>query len=78
MTVTKKLTKHGNSYALVIERAILELLGIDIDTPLQVSTPDGCSIVITPLKSAGQKRKFKNALGKINKRYGRALKKLAE
>ena len=78
MTITKKLTKHGNSYALVIERSILELLGINSDTLLQVSTPDGCSIVITPLKSADQKKKFKNALGKINKRYGRTLKYLAE
>lgn len=78
MTVTKKLTKHGNSYALVIERPILELLGIDGDTLLQISTPDGCSIVITPLKNAAQKRKFKIALRKINKRYGRALKRLAE
>jgi antitoxin MazE len=77
MTV-KKLTKHGNSYALVIEKAILELLCIDKDTPLQVSTPDGCSIVITPLKSTAQKRKFKGALKTINKRYGRALKRLAE
>jgi len=78
MTVTKKLTKHGNSYALIIEKPILELLGIDSDTLLQVSTPDGSSIVITPVKSKTQKRKLKNALGKINKRYGRALKNLAE
>lgn len=78
MAATKKLTKHGNSYALVIERPILELLGIDSDTLLQVSTPDGCSIVITPLKNEDQKKKFKSALGKINKRYGRALKRLAE
>lgn len=78
MTVTKKLTKHGNSYALIIERPILELLGIDSDTLLEVSTPDGASIVITPIKSVSQKRKFKTALQKINKKYGRALKKLAE
>jgi antitoxin component of MazEF toxin-antitoxin module len=78
MTVTKKLTKHGNSYALIIEKPILELLGIDSTTLLDISTPDGSSIVITPLKSAARKRKFKNALNKINKRYGRALKNLAE
>jgi antitoxin MazE len=78
MCFTKKLTKHGNSYALIIERAILDLLGIDSTTPLQISTPDGCSIVITPLKKAAQKRKFKSALKKINKRYGRVLKSLAE
>ncbi len=78
MTVIKKLTKHGNSYALIIEKPILELLGIDGETPLEISTPDGSSIVITPLKDTTRQRKFKSALVKINKRYGRTLKNLAQ
>ena len=78
MTITKKLTKHGNSYALVIERAILELLGIDADTLLQISTPDGSSIVVTPLKNKEEKQRFSNSMKKINKKYGRTLKRLAE
>ncbi|HKZ00549.1 MAG TPA: hypothetical protein VJ112_05255 [Rhabdochlamydiaceae bacterium] len=78
MTITKKLTKHGNSFALVIERPILELLGIDDTTLLQVSTPDGASIVITPLKNKSQQRLFSSSLKKINKKYGRTLKRLAE
>jgi antitoxin component of MazEF toxin-antitoxin module len=78
MTIRKKLTKHGNSYAVIIERPILDLLGIDSDTLLQISTPDGASIVITPLKSKTQKAKFSSSLKKINKKYGRALKRLAE
>jgi antitoxin MazE len=78
MTISKKLTKHGNSLALVIERPILELLGIDDTTLLQVSTPDGVSIVITPVKNKSQKRLFSVSLKKINKKYGRTLKRLAE
>lgn len=78
MTITKKLTKHGNSYAVVIERPILELLGIDDTTLLQISTPDGASIVITPLKDKVQRKRFSSSLKKINKKYGRALKRLAE
>ena len=78
MTVTKKLTKHGNSYALIIERPILELLGIDSDTLLEISTPDGSSIVITPLRNAGQEQRFSVSLDEINRKYGRALKRLAE
>ncbi len=78
MTITKKLTKHGNSYALVIERPILDLLGIDDTTLLQVSTPDGVSIVITPLKNKAQQKRFSSSLKKINKKYGRTLKRLAE
>lgn len=78
MSVTKKLTKHGNSYALVIERPILELLGIDSDTLLEISTPDGASIVITPVKDKAQQKRFSASLKKINKKYGNALKRLAE
>lgn len=78
MTVTKKLTKHGNSYALIIEKPILELLGIDDETLLQISTPDGTSIIVTPIKSKAEQRRFSSSLKKINKRYHRALKRLAE
>ena len=78
MSITKKLTKHGNSYALIIERPILELLGIDSDTLLQISTPDGTSIIITPLINEDHDRKLQQAIEKAHKKYGRALKRLAE
>lgn len=78
MTITKKLTKHGNSLALIIERPILDLLGIDATTPLEVSSPDGTSIVITPVKNKSHQKRFSSSLKKINKKYGRALKRLAE
>ena len=78
MSITKKLTKHGNSYAVVIDRPILELLGIDNSTLLEISTPDGATIVITPVKNKEQQKKFKSALQKVNKKYARALKNLAE
>ena len=78
MSITKKLTKHGNSYAIVIDRPILELLGIDSDSLLELSTPDGSTIVITPVKSKAKQKKFKGALQKINKKHARALKNLAE
>ena len=43
----KKLVRHGNSLALVIDKAILDLLRIDHDTPLELIT-DGDVIVIKP------------------------------
>ena len=78
MTLTKKLTKHGNSYAVIIERAILDLLGIGDETLLEISTPDGASIVITPIKSKEGKKRFAESFDKINKKYGKTLKRLAE
>ena len=73
----KKLTKHGNSLALVIDRAVLDLLKIDSETPLDIST-DGQVLVITPVQDPERKEKFKTALDSVNRRYGRALKRLAE
>jgi len=73
----KRLAKHGNSLALVIDRAVLELLKINKETPLEIST-DGQSLVITPLRDTDQDVTFKEALESVNTRYGRALKRLAE
>ncbi len=73
----KKLTKHGNSLALVIDRAVLDLLKIDTDTPLEIST-DGQVLVISPVRDEKHRGNFRKALESANKRYGRALKRLAE
>ena len=43
----KKLTKHGNSWALVIDKPVLELLKIDPETPLEIAT-DGRTLIISP------------------------------
>jgi len=75
--MVKKLTKHGNSLALVIDRPILDLLKIDPDTPLDVST-DGRQLVITPAKSSARRKKFDAAQEWAHKRYGKAFQKLAE
>lgn len=43
----KKLAKYGNSSALVLDKAILELLGIEEGSIVKIKT-DGVSIIITP------------------------------
>ncbi len=73
----KTLTKHGNSLALVIEKPILELLGVDADTPFDVST-DGQVLILSPVKATDDREAFKAALDKVNAKYPKALKKLAE
>ena len=74
----KNLTKHGNSYALIIDRPILELLRIDPSTPLSLET-DGKTITIRPLAPEQQRpQQIQDSLAKINGRYGKVLKKLAE
>lgn len=75
--MTKHLTKHGNSMALVIDKAILALLRITSKTPLQMST-DGRSLIVTPVGSAGRESRFRKALEAVNRRHGKTLKALAE
>jgi antitoxin MazE len=73
----KKLTKHGNSWALVIDKPVLELLNIDPETPLEIAT-DGQTLIVSPARDPKRKAKFKAALDRTNRKYGRVLKKLAE
>jgi len=75
--MVKKLTKHGNSLALVIDRPILELLRIDPDTPLDVST-DGKRLIVAPAKPSERRKKFDAAQDWAHQRYGKAFQELAE
>jgi antitoxin component of MazEF toxin-antitoxin module len=75
--MTKKLTKHGNSYALVIDRPILELVGINQDTELDIST-DGQVLIVSPVRDAEHRSKVEAALEKVDRKYSRALKRLAQ
>jgi antitoxin MazE len=75
--MVKKLTRHGNSLALVIDKGVLELLKIDDQTLLDIST-DGTLLIISPVRDEKRKSLFQEAVGSVNARYGRALKRLAD
>lgn len=75
--MVKHLTQHGNSAALVIDKAVLELLHITAKTPLRLST-DGRNLIISPLRDASQEKRFRAALETVNRRHGKTLKALAE
>jgi antitoxin MazE len=74
--MVKTLTKHGNSYALVIDKPILDLLQIEPKTPLNVST-DGRTLFVSPTNPAVRK-KFEAAVKDTLKRYPNMFKRLAE
>ncbi len=44
----KKMVSHGNSAALIIDKPILDILKIDMDTSLEIST-DGKNLIISPV-----------------------------
>ncbi len=73
----KTLTKHGNSMALVIDKPILDLLQVQADTSFEIIT-DGRSLVLTPVRSKSQEKKFHDALAMVHKRFGNAMRELAK
>ena len=75
----KRLVRHGNSRALIIDKPILEIIGANEETEFTITT-DGVSLTITPVKSAEEERRlaFEYALEEANKTWGGALKRLAE
>jgi antitoxin MazE len=48
--MVKTLSPIGNSLGLIIDKAILDLLGIARDTPLDIKT-DGEALIIRPVRS---------------------------
>ena len=76
-TMKKKLTRSGNSVALVLDRPLLEELGLDENSEVEVST-NGDVLVITPTRGSARERKFRKAAEKINSKYAGLFKRLAE
>ena len=73
----KTLTKHGNSYAMVIDKPILELIRATPETPFEIIS-DGRSLILTPVRAPEEEAKFDAAIAMIHKRFAGAMKKLAE
>ena len=75
----KKLVRHGNSRALIIDKPILELLGADENSEFTIIT-DGKSLTITPVGAAEEERRlaFEYAAEQALRRYGTAFARLAE
>jgi len=75
--MTKKLIRHGNSAALVIDKALMDLLKVRMDTPLEVTT-DGRNIVISPQTNEKAEAELLVALERINQKHGPVLAKLGK
>lgn len=73
----KKLVKHGNSSALIIDKPIIEMLHIDENTNLELST-DGINIIISPVSGLSRTNMLRNSLERINEKHSKTLKKLAK
>ena len=50
MPIVKKLVNHGNSKALVVDKALLDLLDIKEGTAVEITT-NGRSFTVAPVRS---------------------------
>jgi antitoxin MazE len=73
----KKLTRTGNSLALVLDRDLLEATGIRATTALEIST-DGEVIVISPVRSARRTEQLRSVMERAHDRYAGTFRRLAE
>jgi antitoxin MazE len=71
----KRLSAIGNSLGLVIEKPILELLHIDRDTELDMST-DGQRLIITPVQQ--RRAKVLAAAKRVMDAHDETFRKLAK
>lgn len=73
----KNLTVIGNSLGLIIEKPILDILGISRDTELEMKT-DGRRLVIEPVEADSQKERVRSISRKLIKSHEKTFRKLAE
>lgn len=76
----KTLSTIGDDLGIVIEKPILELLGITRDTELEVST-DGTRLIVEPVREVearGRRGRVGAATKRVMKNQDRTLRRLAE
>jgi antitoxin MazE len=77
--MVKKLKKIGNSQGLIIDKAVLELLKITMDTPLEIET-DGQNLIIKPIRESPTDRQSSIAAltNKVSDTHQETFRKLAQ
>ena len=73
----KTLQKHGNSQALVLDKPILDALGITGDSPRQL-TSSGNSLIVSPANVGVGPNDIAASLKKLRPHYHEMLKNLAK
>jgi antitoxin component of MazEF toxin-antitoxin module len=73
--VTKTLTKHGNSLALVIDKPILEQMGVAETSPLTLAF-DGRCLIVTRVSSTARHKRVRSAIDELHHEFGYPMKRL--
>lgn len=80
--MTKKLVRHGNSMALIIEKPILNLLKINEDSDIDVAIENGALVIRLASAQNDSKKREEELIEKIGrdivKRYDEVFRKLSK
>lgn len=74
----KRLTRHGNSDALIIDKVIQELMGITADSDLELEVKPGMLTIKLHEKNGPMETMFDRLLKKHGTRYRGAFEELAK
>lgn len=75
--IVKKLTRQGNSSALVIDRPLMQLMDIDNDTALKI-TVKGRKMTIEPLTEEERAEQFRKSLRRTGRKNAELFRRLAK
>lgn len=73
----KTLTKVGNSQAIILDRSLLDLVGLKENGKVQITVSNG-SLVVTPVTPQVLDSDFDKAVEKVIEERSEVLKKLAQ
>ncbi|HLB52515.1 MAG TPA: hypothetical protein VJK48_02260 [Chlamydiales bacterium] len=73
----KKLIKHGNSKAIVIDKALLEASGISENALFQITINPSGGLVIQSVED-NKAEVFQENFEKLNKKYKKLMQNLAD
>jgi antitoxin MazE len=75
--IIKKLTRQGNSAALVIDKQLLDLLDFNQDTDLKI-TVNGRQLIVEPLTSEEREARFQKVMKTTGRKNAELFKRLAK
>jgi len=75
--IFKKLTRQGNSTALIIDRQLMDLMGIERDAVVKISV-QGRKLLIEPLSQRERAAKISEIQQKTMKKNAELFRRLAK
>jgi len=76
--MVKLLRAMGNSYGIIIDRPIMDLLGIEPNTLLELTVQDGGLLLRPVVETNDHKTRVRQSANRMATVHHKALKELAE